>query len=122
MTPPQSARAWLCWAVAVREFHHSPRPPALERRGHGDRRVNDRYETALSVLALLERSAAAAGDDIEPEAASLVLGVATGLLSWAALSGKERSAVIRVSCRFARALQDEGFLPREERSGEANPG
>jgi hypothetical protein len=106
MSRPQSPRGWITWSLAVRERRHSPRSGVLELGGRGDRRVDDSWETAMSVLTLLERSSNGTG----PGGARLVLDVATGALPWHGLSPREQDTVIRISRRFARALVQEGFL------------
>lgn len=113
MNRPRSPRGWLNWAIRIREANHSPRRIVLERGGRGDRRTDDSYETAISVLTLLERSSNGAG----PEGARLVLDVATGVLPWHGLSAKEQDTVIQVSRCFAQALAQEGFLPGKEGEG-----
>lgn len=113
MNRPRSPRVWLNWSLAVRERRHSPRSAVLEHGGRGDRRTNDSYETALSVLSLLERSSNSAG----PEGARLVLDVATGTLPWHGLSANEQNTVIKISRRFAQALAQEGFLPSKDGGG-----
>ena len=107
MGGPRTPRGWLTWAIRVRELHHSPRRVLLERTGRRDRRLDDSYETAISILNLLEQSSNSAG----PGGARLVLDVATGALPWLGLSAKEQDTVVKISRRFAKALREEGFLP-----------
>ncbi|MHB1011657.1 MAG: hypothetical protein ACYC37_01910 [Desulfobacteria bacterium] len=109
MGEPRSPRGWLTWALRIREGRYSPRHIVLERSGRRDRRMDDSFETAISILTLLERSSNGAG----PEGVSLVLAVATDAQPWIGLSQKEQEIVVEISRRFAKALREKGFLPRE---------
>jgi hypothetical protein len=73
--------------------------------------LDDSYETAISILNLLEQSSNGTG----PEGARLVLDVATGALPWLGLSAKEQDTVVEISRRFAKALKAAGFLPDPDR-------
>ena len=106
MRVPTSPRGWLLWAIRVRELHHSPWRIRLERTGRRDRRMDDSYETAISVLNLLEQSSNGTG----PEGVQLVLDVAMGVLPWLGLTEKEQDTVVMISRRFAKALREEGVI------------
>lgn len=107
MREPQSPRGWLTWALRVRECRHSPGHAVLDGAGRRDRRMDDSFETAISVLTLLERSANGTG----PDGVQLVVAVATEAQPWLALSKKEQETVVQISRRFAKALREKGFLP-----------
>jgi len=102
---PESARGWLCWSVNMLEHFARPRSVRYEPGPRLDPRLDDRRETALSVLRILEKVSGGNG------AGKLLIDFYGSEMSWYSFSKKEQWLIEKTHKAFARALREAGFLP-----------
>ena len=105
MRGPSSPRGWLSWAVSVSDSYKRAYSPKLEYTGWTDRRLNDRRETAVSIIKLAEKSCNGNGGG------KLLMAFYCEDAAWYSFTEPEQRIIAKTARTFARALREAGFLP-----------
>lgn len=103
---PSCPRSWLSWAAYVQESQSRPRPVLFEHQ-HGDPRLSDSRETALSVMMMLERAANGNGG------AALLFRSYVLDAPWHSFTEQEQEIIRKTTLRFVEELIRVGFMPGE---------
>lgn len=107
---PSSPRGWLSWAASVVDSYHRPFGARYSDIPRRDFRLNNRRETAISIIRLCEKSANGNGG------AGLLYSFYVEDVSWQAFTELEKGIISKTIRVFARALREAGFLPDERKA------
>ena len=107
---PSTARGWLFWSVAMVEHFARPRSVRYDPGPRMDHRMDDRKETAISVIRLLEQSGNSGGP-------SLVFDHYVQDVSWYSFTAREQRIIAVTARVFSKKLRETGFLPGQEAQG-----